>query len=132
MDGHRHYVPEGSENQMTYGSVVNMIYDQPQGRGGHEPAVGDPATILCWSDRHAATVTAVTRFKTGTRAGLVKSITVRPDHAQRIDTNGMSESQEYEYAPDPSRLEQTFRTNKHGRTPGLAIGFREEYYDYSF
>ena len=117
----------------TYGSVVNMVMDAgTRGRGGHEPVVGDPATILCWSDRHAATVTKVTHFQTGARAGQVRSITVRPDHAKRIDTNGMSESQTYEYTPDPSRLEQTFRVDKHGHTKGLAVGSREEYYDYSF
>lgn len=115
---------------MTYGSMVNLLIDS--GHQGKDPEVGDPATLIEWSDRHAATVTAVTRFKTGQRAGQVRSISVRPDNARRIDNNGMSESQTYEFTPDPSRLEQTFRVNKHGRTPGLAVGFRSEYYDYSF
>jgi hypothetical protein len=104
------------------GSLTNhvMSYDRTT------PVVGMGATILCWTDRHAATVVKVTRTQCH----------VRRDKATRADANGMSETQSYTYAPDPSQSVELFRLTKNGwrnsSGNGLLIGHREEYYDFSF
>jgi len=68
------------------GSLVNhlMSYDK------NMPEVGKGATELLWSDRHAYQVTWVSDDK--------KKCTIRRCDAQRIDNNGMDESQEYDYS----------------------------------
>ena len=58
------------------------------------------------------------------------------DYAERLDKNGMSESQQYEYRPNPNGRIHVFRLTKRGwrnkAGNGLMIGKRERYYDYSF
>lgn len=126
------------------GSLTNHI-DSRAVRGEPAPFVGMGATTLHWTDRHACTVTKV-EVSRG-----VTYITVRHDKASRLDKNGMSESQTYLYEFDPTGSEYIFKkhpktgfwkqavfnlaTNryvqlKHGC--GLRLGFRDEYYDYSF
>lgn len=98
-----------------------------------EPEVGMGATILFWSDRHAATITDITYFKTGAKAGKPKTITVREDKAIRVDSYGMSDAQEYRYEPDPNGSVRTFKANlRTGEFDGLLIGKRHHYFDYSF
>lgn len=91
------------------------------------PVAGMGATILRWTDRHAATIIKVTPAQ----------VHVRRDKATRIDRNGMSESQDYDYECDPTAAIQIFRRTKRGwRQAGgggaLRIGDRDEYHDYSF
>ena len=86
----------------TNSLVNNLMMDSRQ----REPSVGDGATVLMWTDRYAATIVTVERFKTGRRAGEVKAVEVREDHAKRTDRNGQSESQTYEYSPNPSATVQ--------------------------
>lgn len=97
------------------------------------PKVGMGATILCWSDRHAATVVYLCADD-GTRP--IKTIHVQQDTAIRQDKNGMSEAQEYTYQPNQKAPIQIFRMTKGGwRDKGgnhLLIGIRDEYYDFSF
>lgn len=79
-----------------------------------------------WTDRHAATIVRVTPTQ----------VHVRRDIAKRVDNNGMSELQTYEYAEDPSAEVEIFRKTKNGyrnkNGDGLMIGERREYYDTSF
>lgn len=120
---------------MKYGSLQNLMMGSST---GPEPEVGMGATILMWSDRRPATIIGVTRFKTGARAGQVKTVTVRVDKATRVDSNGMSDAQSYTFEPDPDGAEYTFAATKSGgfKTPGggygLRVGSRSKYYDYSF
>lgn len=89
------------------------------------PAVGMAATILCWSDRMAGTVTKVT----------AKSFTVQLDHAVRTDTNGMSEAQSYDYSRNPTGASYVFRLTKRGwrcKSYGVLLGVRRQYHDFSF
>ena len=96
------------------------------------PEVGMGATIFLWSDRHACTIIDVKP----------KRIVVQRDESIRIDKNGMSEIQEYEYKPDPSGYISEFSLRKNGTWvqvghsykdgTKLGIGFRREYYDYTF
>ncbi len=95
--------------------------------GAPEPKAGMGATILMWTDRHAATIVKVTPTQ----------VHVQRDVATRIDKNGMSEMQEYSYASDPAASVMIFRKTKRGwRAPGggasLRIGDRSEYHDHTF
>lgn len=117
-----------------YGSLINLIRSGPTSR---DPEVGDGATILYWSDRAPATIVEVIRFKTGTRKGEVKAVVVQADKATRTDSNGMSDAQTYEYERIPDAPKRTFTKRKNGQFSdkggtGLAVGYREKYYDYSF
>lgn len=96
-----------------------------------EPFVGQPATILHWSDRTACTVVDVNEDE--------KVITVRECKATRIDGNGMSECQDYEYEENEKGSIHRARLCKDGlyhiggvRGTIIALGYRREYYDYSF
>lgn len=126
------------------GNVFNHL-DSRAVRG--EPAlyVGMGATMLQWTDRHAATIIAIKVIRKVTYAIVTR------DTATRTDKNGMSESQEYTYSSNPNGTEYIFK--KHPKTgfwkevrmngktgryvqmstgTGLKIGVRDEYYDYSF
>lgn len=102
--------------------------------------VGDGVTICLWSDRHAATVTKVTKT----------SVTVRQDKAT-LDPNFKPEfivggfaahctnqsDQTYTYEEDPNGNEYTFRwSHKYGQygqpNDARLIKGRHEFYDYNF
>ena len=69
---------------MSYetGSLVNHLMGRT---AAPTPTIGMGATILGYTDRHAATIVDVS--KTG------KVVWIRQDKATRIDSNGMSEAQ---------------------------------------
>ena len=110
-------------------------------KGQPDPEVGMGATLLYWSDRHAATVTGYDEVK--------QIITVQEDHAKRIDKRGMCESQDYEYTRNPDGQFYNFQwckkklrwrqvrmnpeTGRWNKINGidLQIGYRNEYYDFS-
>lgn len=113
-----------------YGSLQNRIAERAE---MPEPQVGMGVTEMCWSDRHAYEVVAIKDER---------HITVRALDHKRVDGNGMSEMQEYEYMSNPENSEiNLFKTKKgewrekNGRELGcnrFRIGYAEEYYDYSF
>jgi len=116
--------------------MINQILAR-RVNGAPTPEVGMGATVLMWSDRHACTIVGVTHFKTGPRAGTVKTVTVQRDIARRTDGRGMSDAQTYEYEADPNGSigTFTFRAKTGAFERGgfvLAIGYRNEHYDYSF
>lgn len=105
--------------------------------GAPQPEVGMGATILMWSDRHAATIRLIDRFKTGARAGQVKAVWVTRDEAVRVDANGLSENQTWEFLPNPNAPYRKFTLRKSGRFEDaggttLAIGYRDEHMDPHF
>lgn len=107
------------------GSMVNHLMSGIN--GSPVPQVGMGATILMWTDRHAATIVKVTPTQ----------VHVQRDIAKRVDSNGMSEMQTYLYEADPTADVEIFRKTKNGyRKAGggysLRIGDRAEYHDYSF
>lgn len=117
---------------MTHtGSFINLVQGNSRQQ---EPEVGMGATILMWTDRHAATVTEVS--KSG------KRIVVQEDTARRTDSNGMSDMQSYEFTPNPEGAKRAFTLRKNGAWvregepmkggQRVAIGYRDHYYDYSF
>lgn len=118
------------------GSLVNHIYSRTK---TVDPVVGMGATECMWSDRHAVTIVEVTD----------KYLVTQADHCKRVDSNGMSESQEYEYTPNPDAHKQYWKKDKNGAyrqawhnengrlvfngsSSHLGIGYRDEFYDYSF
>lgn len=125
------------------GSLTNHIYSRVK---NPTPVVGMGATMLHWTDRSAGTVIKVHHH----RHQLY--VHVQGDHAVRIDKNGMSESQTYEYTPDPEGGIAVWRQHKLGSStfwesvcfnnktkrwnktsgPGLTLGYRAAYHDYSF
>ena len=120
------------------GSLVNHMMGNVEKK---MPEAGDPATILMWSDRNPATVVEV--FKKGKFDYFV----IQEDFYKRIDKNGFSETQEYEYAPNPEGYKQVYRfkngeyeavkINENGRyvkmgCSGLMIGKRQRYCDPCF
>lgn len=123
------------------GSLTNYVVGNSKSA---DPEVGMAATILSWSDRHAATIVEVFTKRGSHYVG------VQQDIAKRTDTNGMSEDQDYEYTPNLTAGVLYYK-EKNGRWVGvgpdpvtrkglregngsgyLAIGRREEYYDHSF
>jgi hypothetical protein len=107
------------------GSLVNHVMSA----NAVKPEVGMGCTILHWTDRSAGTVVEVS--KSG------KTVKVQGDKITRIDKNGMSECQDYMYERDETAGIQTFRLTKRGWRgvgggPGLALGYRRAYHDYSF
>jgi len=118
--------------------MMNAIYESMT-INAPEPVVGMGATMTGYTDRTAGTVVAWDG----------KIVAVQNDTARRIDNNGMSESQEYEYSPNPEGAISHYRRDKNNRwvrvvrNPetgrwnvhpygGLVLGFRREYFDYSF
>jgi hypothetical protein len=114
-----------------YGNLINRFMEGPS---ASSPVVGMGATILMYSDRHAATVIAVE--KNG------REVVVQRDKATRTDSHGMSDSQSYTYERDPAGETARYSLRRNGRWvrvgdpakngQGLALGTRDEHYDYSF
>jgi hypothetical protein len=113
------------------GSMVNYLYANSKQK---TPEVGDGATVCKWTDREAGTIIKVNL----TKEGKIKSVIWQKDKAKRSDKNGQSEVQSYEYSKDPKAETFEFFLQKNGQYKSpcqgtyLAIGIRNEYYDYSF
>lgn len=104
----------------------------------YEIKVGDGATICYYSDREPCTIIDI--------ADNGSWIKVQEDSAKRIDTNGMSDCQEYEYSRNENGRVHIFkrtRKNKSMYTDNgvskwgdygmrLSFGGRRKYFDYSF
>lgn len=110
------------------GSLVNYIHGNTVSK---TPEVGMGATELRWSDREPLTIHKVEG----------KKLWASYDKAERIDDNGMSECQEYEYSNENTEdYWMLFTLRKDGRWhkgttlqgTALRIGQREKYYDFSF
>ena len=97
-------------------------------KGQPTPEVGMGITILMWTDRQPATITRVS--KSG------KVFWFKRDHAERRDANGMSESQTYEFFPNPEATEERASLRKNGAwkcgSGQVRLGSRDKYHDYSF
>lgn len=112
--------------KQIYGSLFNRLMENSK---PVTPEVGMGATLLMYSDRHAATVTKV--FSPTT-------IVIQEDNASRTDKNGMSESQEYAYTPNTGAEEVFVTLRKDGRwkvkksQTVVMLGERDAYHDYSF
>lgn len=116
---------------MQTASLINHLYANS---ANIMPVIGMGATVLGWTDRHAATVVGVSSNG--------RSIVVTMDKATRIDKNGMSDCQSYSYSSNPAGSKCTYTLRKNGRWVAtgsamgsgmcLSIGHRDHYHDYSF
>lgn len=114
----------------TYGSLQNQLMGH--GATTRLVQVGDGATEVMWTDRHAYTVIQVVH---------PGRVVVQRDTATRTDNLGMSDSQSYAFSPDPHGPTAIVRRGADGvwRTKGgkahgrvFLMGHRDEHYDYSF
>lgn len=113
---------------MSYGSLTNKIY---AGSKPGEPEVGGGATLIFWSDRHAATVTEISPS-----GHIVK---VQADKV-RFGPDGYAAEEDIERDPEGSVYVFTRRKNggyvlkgDTGRSGVRAVfGTRRPYYDPSF
>lgn len=123
-------------------SVMNHIYSRAV-VGQPTPEVGMGATLLLWTDRHAATIVEVQEIKG------ITYIKVQADTAKVVSGTKQNGSATYEYSPNPNGQELLFRREPNGRWQqvrwndktkrwskrdgeGLRIGERDEHYDPSF
>jgi hypothetical protein len=121
---------------MHTNSLVNLIMGAAVSPATLEVGMG--ATRLGWTDRTPMTIVEIRR----NRAGDVTAVVCTDDDYRRVDSNGMSECQEYTYTtrPDRTPIVYTRRLNGSFIRKGnslksgerLLIGRRERYYDYSF
>ena len=113
------------------GSLINLLQGNSKST---EPVVGMGVTELCWTDRHAHEVIEVKD---------ARHITIRRLTAIRTDDNGMSECQDYKFVSDPNNMTTRLFRDKKGvwrerigthqlGTARYAVGYAQEYYDYSF
>lgn len=119
-------------------SMTNYLMSGTKGQP--TPFVGMGATKLGWTDRYPATIVEV--LNDG------KLIAVQEDKSVRVDKNGMSEDQDYEFTPNPAASLEYYKLNKSGAYRAvtknekgnlvfcgggqLRIGERDRYHDYSF
>ena len=111
--------------RMKLGTETGSLVNHVASTSDTVPEVGMGATILMWSDRKAGTIVKVTPTQ----------IHVQEDTATRTDKNGLSESQEYTYEPDPKGSIRIFRKTKNGYRwsgRGLWVGVRQAYHDPTF
>jgi len=134
------------------GSILNRIDEHRCYKKENQPVVGMGATEYMWSDRRPYTVCVV--HNNWNKKGY-EIIGVQEDDAKRIDKNGMSEDQQYEFTPNIENFvyylksekiqtqngirkiyqpvhwnPKTNRWNKGGKD--VTLGKRSYYYDYSF
>lgn len=106
------------------GSLTNFLMFKPS---SVMPEVGMGATHLMYTDRHPYTIIKVCT---------PRKIMVQADKAIRTDNNGMSDSQSYDFEPNPEGTVKTLRLTKKGWTTPhgekFSIGHRSAYHDYSF
>lgn len=114
----------------VFGNLMNRIAEEAK---MPEPKVGMGATINMHSDRYAVTIVEVVS---------PSRIVVQHDRSKLIGGSRQSESQEYEFTPNPKGEKKVFSKRKNGlwiesgheRGSGtsLTIGVRDEYYDPGF
>lgn len=133
------------------GSLMNRLMERSVPA---VPEVGMGATELCYTDRHAGTIVAVAKSgkslswqrDKAIRQLRGKDASVAIKEAEADGTAGtlhvMSDGQEYRYEAQPEATVHTYTLRKNGawveegssmkNGTRLGIGYRQEYYDYSF
>lgn len=112
-----------------YGSLINRLCEG----GNVKPEVGMGVTEYYYTDREPWEIVAVRDER---------HITVRELDYKRIDNNGMSDCQKYEYYSNPNNVtaelfftKQGVWRERIGRSLGcnkFSVGTASKYYDYSF
>src|SRR3990167_643851 len=87
---------------MLQGNIFNRLDER---RKAGSPTVGMGATILMYSDRHAATIVDLHNNR----------VAIQEDHSIRTDSKGQCDSQSYSYERDTSKPFRWFSLRKNGR-----------------
>jgi hypothetical protein len=113
------------------GSLVNHILSNTI---DSNPQVGMGATEFLWTDRRPWRVVEVVKEN--------KEVKIAYINAVRIDKNGMSEEQEYDYSNHSDHTITLVRRGNSWRTwnelhqqwckMNIKFGYAEQYYDFSF
>lgn len=115
-----------------YGSIDNRIMERS---AGDKPVVGMGVTQCLWSDRVPWEIIEVKDDR---------HLSIRQLGYRRVDDNGFSECQEYEYYQDEALPVSRLFKDKNGRwverigkngvdrSSGWYIGKAERYYDFTF
>jgi hypothetical protein len=130
---------------MRLGSETNSVVNHFASRGvigQPTPVVGMGVTFLHWTDRDAGTIFKVFAV------GKTTYLECRADDCKRVDKNGMSEDQDYEFKTKVNGAKSYFRVGRSGLWEsvrkndsgrwvksggcGLRIGARDAYHDFSF
>lgn len=119
-----------------YGSITNRVMERCAPPEKIEVGMG--ATVIMWSDRHAATIVEVLK----TAKGKIKGVVIQRDSYKVISGTTMDGSAEYEYTPDTDAYKSTYTLRKNGTFVAegdemnggqkILIGTREKYRDPSF
>jgi hypothetical protein len=111
---------------MKFGSLNNEFMVS----AADKPVVGMGATRIDWTDRHPFTVVEVLSQR---------RVVVQEDNYDRVDINGMSESQDYTFTPNPEAPKVVISLRKDGKWYEVGkhgskyiLGSRDKYHDYSF
>jgi len=100
--------------------------------GAPIPAIGMGCTILMMTDRYAGTIVEVSQNR--------RTVIMQQDNAELVG-KGISDQQDYTYAPNPDGRKRTFTLRKNGsyveqgeslNGTRLRIGDRRQYRDPSF
>jgi len=83
------------------------------------PTVGEGVTMGIGSDRYPYTIVAVRLDG--------KEIDVQRDDFHRIDSNGLSERQDYEFFPNESGRTETLTLRKNGRYVVKGVSLRRNF-----
>ena len=109
------------------GSFVNWMMSQ----GQTPPVVGEGATVLLWTDRHAYFVDYVSEDG--------KEVVIERADCKRVDNLGMSDQQFYHYGRNINANKITlrfkyrkWRDKQTGQVYNIKFGYMDEYYDFSF
>jgi hypothetical protein len=98
------------------------------------PKVGDGVTIFHWTDREAGTVISVSE----------NEVVAQEDTVIRTDKYGQSDTQFYDYFPNPDGKKWTIKKVRSGKFKGewrlnglkdgnhVMFGRRDYYFDYGF
>lgn len=124
---------------MKLGTETNSVINSLQARGTigqPKPVVGMGATLLLWTDRHAATIVSVEEIGGGKRYRWVIGVQRDRDTLTGFERNPEASIALYASAPGDGPWKRVERNAK-GRLVlapgiGLRIGEREEYRDPSF
>lgn len=104
---------------LKIGSQVGSVINWMMSANKTLPVVGQGATILSWSDRHTYEVLSVSEDG--------RKVVIQAYRAERTDTNGMSESQDYKYEIlEGSKIDIIWRNNAWRRV-GKSIVLTDEF-----
>lgn len=103
------------------GTTTGSLFNYLMGNNQSLPIVGEGATVLHWSDRDAYEVLAVSEDS--------ECVVIAQYRPKRIDNEGISESQDYEYIDYSDHLEVVVWRNGSWKTVIHEIDFVKSFWE---